>query len=138
MMTPVRDMEPLAREATALLKALGHPIRLILCCALRQHEMSVGQIETEFGLHQPRLSRELGHLREEGILLTRREGKTVFYRLSDRGRAGAMVDAICAVMTGAASLDVAPQTATTGRPPALAPNPPAGCGAFAQTRFIRT
>ena len=65
---------------------------------LRDKELSVSEIEQTLGIQQPRLSRELAKLRDEGLVETRREAKSIFYRLSDHSRAGAMVDALCAVM----------------------------------------
>lgn len=98
-MTPdSRTLAPLADEATTLLKALAHPARLMICCQLRDQEMSVGDMEEQLGIRQPRLSRELGKLREEGLVQTRRESKVIFYHLSDAPRLRAMVDAVCAVM----------------------------------------
>lgn len=100
-MTPdTANLAPLADEATALLKALAHPARLMICCQLKDREMSVGDMEERLGIRQPRLSRELGKLREEGLVRTRRESKVVFYRLSDTPRLREMVDAVCAVMLG--------------------------------------
>ncbi len=99
MTSLVTDMARLADEATPLLKALAHPARLMICCALKDREMSVGDMEAALGVRQPRLSRELAKLREEGLVETRRESKVIFYRLSD-ARARAMVDAVCAVMLG--------------------------------------
>lgn len=127
MIASADQMEPLAEEATALLKALAHPARLIICCALREREMSVGEIEAALGLRQPRLSKELGNLREEGLIEARRNSKLVFYRLAASGRVAAMVDAICAVMLGEA------------QPAALSPPGPAlhragGYGVFARIR----
>lgn len=93
------NMEPLVNEATALLKSLGHPDRLMICCQLRGGDMSVGELEADLGVPQPRLSRELAKLREEGVVSARRDARQVFYSLSDK-RAHAMVDAICSVMLG--------------------------------------
>lgn len=98
-MTPdTEEMLPLAEETTMLLKALAHPVRLMICCQLRDTEFSVSEIEEAIGIRQPRLSRELSKLREEGLVETRREAKSIYYRLSETSRAGAMVDALCAVM----------------------------------------
>ncbi|HPE46886.1 MAG TPA: metalloregulator ArsR/SmtB family transcription factor [Hyphomonas sp.] len=94
-----RNMEPLVNQATGLLKSLSHSDRLMICCQLRGGEMSVGALEAELGIPQPRLSRELAKLREEGVLEARREARAVYYTLSDK-RAHAMVDAICSVMLG--------------------------------------
>ena len=99
MIRDSRKMEPLVAEATGLLKSLSHADRLMICCQLRGGEMSVGDLERDLGIPQPRLSRELAKLREEGVLTARREVRQVFYTLSDK-RAHAMVDAICGVMLG--------------------------------------
>jgi DNA-binding transcriptional ArsR family regulator len=72
----------------------------MICCQLKDREMSVGDMEATLGIKQPRLSRELGKLREEGLVETRRESKVVFYQLSDAPRLRDMVDAVCAVMLG--------------------------------------
>jgi DNA-binding transcriptional ArsR family regulator len=93
-------LEPLAAEATSLLKALAHPARLLICCELREHELSVGDIEATLNIKQPRLSRELAKLRAAGVVTTRRESKVIFYTLSTERRITAMVDAVCAVMLG--------------------------------------
>ena len=100
-MTPdTSSLKPLADDATALLKALAHPVRLTICCQLRDTEMSVGDIESQLGFKQPRLSRELAKLRDEGLVETRRESRVIFYRLTDNPRVRAMIDAICGVMLG--------------------------------------
>lgn len=100
-MTPdTRQLSDLADEATSLLKAFAHPARLLICCQLKDEELSVSQIEERLGIKQPRLSRELAKLREEGLVETRREAKMVFYRLSSSPRVRGMMGAICAVMLG--------------------------------------
>ncbi|MEE2929832.1 MAG: metalloregulator ArsR/SmtB family transcription factor [Pseudomonadota bacterium] len=129
-MTPItQDLAPLASEATELLKALAHPERLMICCQLRDTELSVGDIETTLGIKQPRLSRELSKLRDTGLVTTRKESKLVFYTLSDKRRVREMVDAICAVMLGKA----APNTGGETVSPKLKPNRPGGYGVFACT-----
>jgi DNA-binding transcriptional ArsR family regulator len=129
-MTPLsKDLAPLASEATELLKALSHPERLIICCQLRDTELSVGDIETTLGIKQPRLSRELSKLRDTGLVDTRKESKLVFYRLSNKPRVRDMVDAICAVMLGKTLPEsVGPSASTKPKP-----NRPGGYGVFART-----
>lgn len=124
------DMAPLADETTTLLKALAHPARLMICCLLKDGERSVGDIEQTIGVRQPRLSRELSKLREEGLVATRRASKVVFYRLSD-ARARAMVEAVCAVMLGRA--DASPGVRASLAPPAALPGRRGGYGVFART-----
>lgn len=74
-------MRAAATAACALLKALGHPDRLMLLCQLTQGEYAVGELETLLGIGQPTLSQQLGVLREEKLVGTRREGKQIFYRI---------------------------------------------------------
>lgn len=100
-MTPdTTKMAALADEATTLLKALAHPARLTICCQLKDEEMSVGDMEERLDIKQPRLSRELSKLRDEGLVETRRESKVIFYRLAETPRVRAMIEAVCAVMLG--------------------------------------
>jgi len=97
MSPDTENMLPLAREATRLIKALAHPERLMICCQLREGELSVGQIETVLNIPQPRLSRELAKLRGDMILETRRESKSIFYSLKDE-RVREIIDTLCRVM----------------------------------------
>ncbi len=79
--TPV-DMEAMraaAGEATAVLRALANPDRLLLLCQLSQGEKSVGELEALVGIRQPTLSQQLGVLRSEDMVDTRRDGKQIFY-----------------------------------------------------------
>ncbi len=126
MTSDTKQMAALADEATALLKALAHPARLTICCQLKDEEMSVGDMEERLDIKQPRLSRELAKLRDEGLVETRRESKVIFYRLADTPRVRTMIDAICAVMLGkpAPSFETPmPQTRTQR---------PGGYGVFAR------
>ena len=75
-------MHDAAADAARLMKALANPDRLMLLCRLSQGEMSVGELEAALGILQPTLSQQLGVLREEGLVETRRDGKHVFYRVA--------------------------------------------------------
>lgn len=130
MKLDIQALAPLADEATDLLKALAHPARLMICCQLRDKEMSVGEIEEALGVRQPRLSRELAKLREEGLVETRRASKLVYYTLSETPRVRAMVESICAVMLGQT---VSTPTGLRTEPPKFRPNHPGGYGVFART-----
>lgn len=123
----IDQLASLADEATALLKALAHPARLIICCNLKDGEMSVGDMEQKLGVKQPRLSRELAKLREEGFVETRRESKVIFYRLADAPRVRDMIDAVCAVMLGRFS------SQSTSKPSERPRHRPGGYGVFART-----
>ena len=73
-----------AAEATAVLRVLANEDRLLLLCELSQGEKSVGELEELLDLHQPTLSQQLGVLRTEGLVDTRREGKRIYYSIADR------------------------------------------------------
>ncbi|QRM53215.1 sulfite-sensing transcriptional repressor BigR [Sinorhizobium sp. BG8] len=96
-MTPA-TMEQRAGEVAGLLKTLAHPARLMLVCTLAEGEYSVGELEEKLDLHQPHLSQYLTVLREADIVGTRREGKQIFYRLSEEKAArlvGALYTIFC-------------------------------------------
>lgn len=71
-------------EASSFLKKLSNPDRLLVCCALVDGERSVRELENLLGIRQPGLSQQLAELREAELIVSRKEGKQVFYRLVDR------------------------------------------------------
>lgn len=78
----LQEMQAAAAQACGLLKTLGNPDRLLLLCQLTQGEYCVSELETMLGIQQPTLSQQLGVLREEKLVQTRREGKQIFYSLA--------------------------------------------------------
>ncbi|WP_431513252.1 metalloregulator ArsR/SmtB family transcription factor [Variovorax sp. DAIF25] len=72
-----------AGKAVTALKLLANEDRLLLLCQLSQGEMCVSDLEQTLGIHQPTLSQQLGVLRNEGVVNTRREGKNIFYSVAD-------------------------------------------------------
>lgn len=79
-----------AEKACALLKVLAHTDRLVLLCRLAQGEFCVSDLERDLGIRQPTLSQQLGVLRQEGLVSTRREGKHIHYRLISDDAAAVM------------------------------------------------
>ncbi|MDE2593137.1 MAG: helix-turn-helix transcriptional regulator [Burkholderiales bacterium] len=79
-----------AEKACALLKVLAHTDRLVLLCRLAQGEFCVSELESDLGIRQPTLSQQLGVLRQEGLVDTRREGKHIYYRLVSEDAAAVM------------------------------------------------
>jgi DNA-binding transcriptional ArsR family regulator len=71
------------QAAAEFLRALAHPMRLQILCRLTEGELSVSGFEAELGLKQPSLSQQLGQLREAGLVVTRREARSIVYRLVD-------------------------------------------------------
>ena len=82
------SFEARAAEAAALLKLLANENRLLILCQLAQvGEMSVGELTEAVGLSQSALSQHLARMRDEGLLATRRQAQTVYYRMADANAA---------------------------------------------------
>ena len=82
---PVLDLEWMRHQAgqvVSLLKVMGNPDRLLLLCQMLQGEYAVGELEEMLDIHQPTLSQQLGVLRNEGLVATRREGKFIYYSVA--------------------------------------------------------
>ena len=85
------DMEPeeldrmmsSACDASTLLKAISHEGRLMILCHLVTGEKSVTELEGLLSARQAAVSQQLARLRLEGLVTPRREGKTIFYSLTD-------------------------------------------------------
>lgn len=76
--------EAQAAQAVNLLKALANEPRLLVLCHLADgQELAVGAIAQRLQLSQSALSQHLAKLREQGLLTTRKEAQTVFYRVCD-------------------------------------------------------
>jgi ArsR family transcriptional regulator len=76
-------LEASATAAARLLRALANERRLLILCHLVEGERSVGQLQPVVGLSQSALSQHLAVLREEGLVATRRESQTIWYRIDD-------------------------------------------------------
>ena len=82
--TGIADLERKASEAAQLLKLLANENRLLILCRLAlAREVSVNDLADAVGLSQSALSQHLAKMREEGLLSTRREAQTVFYRIAE-------------------------------------------------------
>lgn len=80
----ISAMRAAASETAAVLRALSNEDRLLLLCQISQGEYSVGELEELLDIRQPTLSQQLTVLRAEGLVDTRRDGKRIFYRVSDQ------------------------------------------------------
>ncbi len=76
-------LEPQDREdLSALLKALAHPVRLHILDLLGQEELEACEIANRFpGFDRTTISKHLAKMRDLGIVLDRREGVNIKYRL---------------------------------------------------------
>lgn len=83
--TPAIDPDAMRRhagDASRLLKALGNEKRLQLLCLLVDGEHSVGELNARLDLSQSALSQHLALLRQDGLVVSRREAQAVYYSLA--------------------------------------------------------
>ena len=80
------DMDKMAGnaiKAANFLKAISHEGRLMILCYLASGEKSVTDLEELRSVRQAAVSQQLSRLRQEGLVTPRREGKIIYYSLSD-------------------------------------------------------
>lgn len=70
-----------ATMASQFLRCIANPHRLMVLCHLTHGEASVGQLERELGIRQAHLSQQLARLRQDGLVTTRRDSRTIYYSL---------------------------------------------------------
>lgn len=83
MLKIVDPMETAAEDAADVLKALANPRRLRILCALVPGPMSVGALEEALDASQSYVSGQLLKLRADGLVACNKEGRVVYYYLSD-------------------------------------------------------
>ncbi|KQM85162.1 transcriptional regulator [Sphingomonas sp. Leaf23] len=87
MLRPLIDMATFEKKAGAVadtLKAIGNGRRLMLLCKLVEHgELTVGDLARDVGLSQSACSQHLARMRDEGLIVFRRESQTLWYRIAD-------------------------------------------------------
>jgi DNA-binding transcriptional ArsR family regulator len=74
------EVTPLYETKAALFRTLGHPARVRILELLRDGERSVGALQEALGLDSGGTSQHLAALRRVGVVDTRREGTSVYYR----------------------------------------------------------
>lgn len=80
------DLDRMARnaqKASNFLKAISHEGRLMILCHLASGEKSVTELEDLLSARQAAVSQQLSRLRLEGLVKPRREGKAIYYSLTD-------------------------------------------------------
>lgn len=77
------SMAQLFKHQASICQTLADPKRLMILHELRDAEASVGQLVSSLGLPQANVSQHLAMLRERGIVTTRREGTTIYYKLAN-------------------------------------------------------
>ena len=91
-----QDMLAAVDRASEFLKALSGRSRLLLLCHLWDGEKSVGELVRLTGARDTAVSQQLGLLRKDGLVASRREGQTIFYSLANDD-AARVLDALSAI-----------------------------------------
>ena len=77
------DQQKDVETASRSLKAMSHPLRLMILCKLGEDEFSVQDIVNNVGTSQSNISQHLAILRDKGILCASIDGYKVFYKVAD-------------------------------------------------------
>jgi ArsR family transcriptional regulator len=77
------DPETARQRSAVVAKALADPKRLCVLQSLAEGELSVRDLSDRVGCHVPNMSQHLAVLRNSGLVLTRRDGNAIYYRLAD-------------------------------------------------------
>lgn len=75
--------KPIHQIKADFFRTLGHPARVRILELLRDGELSVGKLQAELGIDSSGASQHLAAMRRQGLLESRREGTSVFYRVRD-------------------------------------------------------
>ncbi len=83
MVTSPTSTEIDRQRSAAIGRALGDPKRLCVLETLATGERSVSELSQDVGCQVPNMSQHLAVLRSAGLVITRRQGSTIYYRLAD-------------------------------------------------------
>lgn len=93
LFTVISVVQPQSNDVTAhdgdidraafALKAMSHPLRLKILCAIGEQEMSVQDLVDCVGTTQSNVSQHLAKLRDKAILSSRRDANRIYYRVND-------------------------------------------------------
>lgn len=76
--------EKLINKAVLLLKGFADPTRFKILCLLKDKEVCVHQIVEAFEISQSAISHQLRILRDARLVVSRKKGRHVYYKLADR------------------------------------------------------
>lgn len=79
------EMGRQAEQAANFLKLMANAHRLMVLCRLLEGEMSVSRLNEHLPISQSALSQHLALLRNSGLVRTRREGQSIYYRIAEPG-----------------------------------------------------
>ena len=106
------EQEPVSPQDAVLtadaLKAMGHPLRWRILCTLGADEMMVGDLASRTGTTQSNMSQHLDQLRNKRILVSRKEGNRIYYRVRNEALL-ALIDNMRSVLCEANLDDTSPR-----------------------------
>lgn len=92
MLSMIRNKQKGSQDAEAdarifelqadICQTLANPKRLQIISLLKSGELSVGEMVKAMGIAKANLSQHLSSMRQKGILIARRDGTTIYYRLA--------------------------------------------------------
>lgn len=71
-----------SERVARVLKMMANPVRLRILCLVGESERPVGEIAHALGMREAAASQQLAQLRMESLVLTRKDGQRVLYRLA--------------------------------------------------------
>ena len=78
-----QDAKELAERQAEICKLFGNACRILILWSLSEREMPVGEIAEQVGTSLQNISQHLSLLKEHDIVIARREGQTIYYRIAD-------------------------------------------------------
>lgn len=84
IMIDLKTMRDRADDASELMKSLANPHRLLLLCKLAEGESSVGSLARFLDIRDATTSQHLARLRRDGIIVGRRDGRIITYRIENQ------------------------------------------------------
>jgi DNA-binding transcriptional ArsR family regulator len=109
----------LYQQQARIMRALAHPVRLRILDILHQEEECVCHLTTVLEAQQPYVSKQLAILREAGLVIDRRDGLIIYYRLQDERPAQAIAairDMLTEQLAGAEAWPPVPPRPVSGCP----------------------
>lgn len=92
----ILSLRPNVQRATRLLKLMASEHRLMILCRLYDGEASVSVLADYLGQSVSTTSQHLAKMRAEGLVETRRNAQTIYYRLQDPA-ASRVVQTLCEI-----------------------------------------
>ena len=77
-----RVSRPLYQAKAEFFKTLGHPARIRVLELLSERERAVSELLPEVGVEATSLSQQLAVLRRAGLVVSRKDGSSVYYSLT--------------------------------------------------------